>query len=105
MLHDVDGDALYDDRIRQKLSRIAQNMMVTVWRAHRAEVDPESCVDDYSDIAAVAEGYAAGTQFYDDYDYNPFEVEDSASGGARPADTACAAAVPRSLANQFPSYP
>ena len=46
----------------------ARNSLVTIWRAHRAEVDPESCADDYSDIAAVADGYGAGTQFYDDYD-------------------------------------
>ena len=105
LLHDVDGDALYDDRVRQKLARIAQNMMLTIWRAHRAEVNPGSSADDYSDIAAVADGYGAGTQFYDDYDYNPFEEEASVSASTSPATATRTADVPRSHASRFPAYP
>ena len=107
--------------MRQKLTRITQNMMVTIWRAHRAEVDPSESAEDYADLEAAAYSHTEGTAFYDDYDYNPFgdptshqtSTSDQApththNEGGPSAAAACAAANPIehcSLSGRFPTYP
>ena len=120
LLHAADDEALYDARIRQKLTRITQNMMVTIWRAHRAEVDPLESAEDYADLEAAAHSHTEGTAFYDDYDYNPFDDpsshqtptsdlpptthnEDDPSAAA--ASDAASPIEPCSLPGRFPTYP
>ena len=121
LLHAEDSEALYDDRMRQKLTRITQNMMVTIWRAHRAEEDPTESAEDYADLEAAARSQTEGTAFYDDYDYNPFDDPTSHQAsstdqaptpthndGSLSAAAACAAANPIehcSLPGRFPTYP
>ena len=66
---------------------MTQNMMVTIWRAHRAEADLSASIEDYADIAAAADSYTAGTSYYDDYDYNPFDDPAQQPAGGEQAET------------------
>ena len=68
-MHAYDGNTDYDSKIRAKLARITQNMLVTIWRKHRDDEEDISGTD-IADIAAIEAAFAPGHETYDDYDYN-----------------------------------
>lgn len=75
-LHTTDADALYDAKIRTKITRIVQNMMVTIWREHRDKEDVTTDTD-IADIMAIEAARVPGHCTYDDYDYNPFDNDNN----------------------------